>query len=262
MAENKVQFTRNDEHEFVDFIFDCMYENPVHAEIEFMNFTLHFKGSDDRADQAWFIDKMTDYMSEGVIIPCWISMADLALTISDIEAGEYIDHPDVHTEITDTTEIDEDDSDTSNMTAPDLGPFDVVHASDYEKPKDEPVEDKTEDAENRPNFYDLENALADLFKFEVVTMRKRWGDYNIMNIPSGDPNVKRYSFCKSDVKNPDVHYLIFDNTNNETVLSNAFTSYTIANKNDPIKSLKKHDDISTDFVDMLLIKLIIDKFSD
>ena len=240
MEENKVQFTREEEKEFVDFIFECMYENPVHAGVELANFSIHFDGSDDRADQAWFIDKITDYMSEGTIIPCVVTMSNMGLTISNINAAEYIDcyHPNVTTETVDTTMISEADE-----SSPSLHMIPPV-----QQPADEEVDDK-------PTFDDLRTALFELFCDEPNMTIKRWGDYNVMKVPHDDTNVARYAFSKPDLANPNVHYLVFDDTKNETVLSNAFTTYDILNTADPIESLKKHEDISKEFVDCLIVAL-------
>lgn len=209
MEEIKVQFTREEEKEFVDYIIDCMHMKPVHVGIEFANFSIHFDGSDDRADQAWLIDKITDYMSEGTIIPCVVTMNDMGLTISNIHAAEYIDsyHPNVTTKNVDTMYFDN-TNDEYEATVPEPTDTPPPEGPTYITDSDEPT------------FRTVMNALYDIFK--SGDQKKKIGEYEIMVItpynvvePSSS-YIKiqyRYIFGKSDKGTDGIHpspiYLVF-----------------------------------------------------
>ena len=262
MEEIKVQFTREEEKEFVDYIIDCMHMKPVHVGIEFANFSIHFDGSDDRADQAWLIDKITDYMSEGTIIPCVVTMNDMGLTISNIHAAEYIDsyHPNVTTKNVDTTDFDN-TNDEYEATVPEPTDTPPPEGPTYITDSDE------------PSFRTVMNALSDIFK--SGDQKKKYGEYEIMVVgPCDDTRESlynrsqyRYIFGKGEGIHSSAFYLVFsnnihvDDANDTQALSDTddyqlsitslHESYTIADIDVPIATWLPRTSHGKDFYEFI-----------
>lgn len=179
------------EMEFIDFILDKLYENPVQVNITFpeSNMLISREGSADLADQQWLINIVSDYMSIAEqIVSCVIETDVFHLTIV----------PPV---------IDE------NETAPKWDAHDNTEAPNGDIVVENPTDDTTENESNvdGPSFHDLCIALDELFDGTVGT-EKQFGGF-IVSCTSTDI-LHRWSFIPTNMPGAEqyrnVHYMVID----------------------------------------------------
>lgn len=239
MEEKIIEVVRKDEKRFVDFILDLMYINPVHAGIEFPNFSIHFDGSDDIKDQKDFINNITDYMSVNPIIPCLVTLNDLGLTVSNIERVQYAVKMDFDPPLTET--IDE-PPEVADEPQVDNEPDDEQTAPDDDEPK-------------KPTFLSLLGVLTDIFSSGQQQIRKV-GDFNVMEIPGmAMPVINRYAFSGS---NNIVYYIVYEEKDGkiQCTISSPTSSHTF-DANDYIEYWYDKCDISKEFMDYLRVLQLV-----
>lgn len=179
------------EMEFIDFILDKLYENPVQVNITFSesNMLISREGSTDLADQQWLINIVSDYMSIAEqIVSCVIETDVFHLTIIPpvTDENEVAPKWDVQTET---------EAPTGNIIA------------------ENQINDTVENESNveGPSFHDLCIALDELFDGTVGT-EKQFGGF-IVSCTSTDV-LHRWSFIPTNMSAAEqyrnVHYMVID----------------------------------------------------
>jgi len=244
-----IYISKKDEREFVDWIFDRMYEKSIHCGVEFANFTLNFDGSEDIKDQADWMADIMKYMKHHTTIPCLVTMTDVATRISAIEVTHYKDEESV---------IEEPVGHDNHLPLPNIettenniADYDQVEVTLVDKPvpATEPAEEKgvpedlpdDEVSSNGPTFQDLFNYFEEnLYEDTSSNHIHSLGKFNTMLIPSSSNDNRRYAF--SNKETDQVHYMVFENDAiaglQRITLSNT-TDNWVANPEDTIDQLLK-----------------------